>query len=165
MQATQEQSRPSDEKTVEGALSLLNYVTEKLSEDAKSSLYLRNKGIDTQMSLDIEKVLENPIQHLLDFGTSVNAQILGVVNTSVKAYFLSKKEYIKSAFEEQGHPLHFYIILNEDNRENRSEMNEFFDYYFIEDYSDRFPVIFTYTTPERAGRIAGLKKIEVSGEA
>ena len=149
---------PSHSDT-ESVLRVLQLATKQISEDASHSIKMRAEGLNTQMAEKVDEALSDPIQSLLEFGTKVNADILSVLKQIVHLYFESKSELIDQAYVEENHPLHFYIVLRDNSKENKSKLNEFFDSYFLEDFSERFPILFTYSTSDRISRAEGLQRL------
>lgn len=164
MAVIQRQNQDLVSDTVKRSLALIEAVANDMSSDAKQSSDLYMAGINTQLTRDVERLLTSPMESLLEFGTEINSTIQNTLHSYVVSYLGHRSDLIHQAFAVENNPLHFYLILKEDNRSTRHAINEFLGAYYTEEYSERFPVLFTYSTPDRIAKVEKLQKLEIDGK-
>src|SRR5581483_6336176 len=79
-------------------------------------------GVETDLTSFIKKTVQNPLSHLLVMRNDLDSKIGSFITLAVKKFFETHADKIQKAFRTDtglNTELHYSIVLNEDNSENR----------------------------------------------
>lgn len=151
-------------KDLGNILSLLQSALEGFTEDVTVSNQFLPMGIMTDLSQQIQNVMDNPLQSIVNTATQIDLQIKEMLNKSVVSFLKSKNDKIISVLRsETTHGDLFYsIVLKEDNINNREEMFDFLDQYDLLNISTKYPILFQFMPIELVDKINVKQEISIN---
>lgn len=139
-----------------GILSLLEkHYTDLVSQTAVSKELL-SSGAKTELVLEIEEILKNPLQRLAESSNNIRNTAQHIIEMLVKYFLKSSADMIESAgrTDNKSSDLHYSIVLKEDNTGNRMRLFRFFEKYDLGEFAKSFPVYFEFIPKEVADRLS-----------
>lgn len=130
----------------------------ELKEKVKLSTDVLPLGIHTDLTTQIKQVVEDPLTHLLTTKKNLNSTIASLITTVVKEYFLLHKDKIYKAFitdAPTNNDLHFSIVLNDDNEDDRSLIFSLLRDYKHTNLWESYPIYFQIVPQEICNKING----------
>lgn len=135
-----------------------------LADEFLHSAVLKKEGLDTDTSTFAEQTMNRPIDAMLVLASRLNDDVSVALDQIVKMHFAQNKVLLSSVASAKDGSLNYFIVLKKDTDENRSKVNQFFDFYYMQDYSQYNPIDFHYTTAERFDRISQKEMIDLEGQ-
>ena len=148
---------------IKAILYLLQSNLDELKEEVDRSYELLKIGEMTELTKKIEETLTNPVDSAFQVSESIDVQVKGIVDILVKSFFHTNKQFIKTAYRSKTpfNDLHYCVVLNDDNIDNRGIIFEYFDKYDLLEIAHRFPVFFQFVPAELEEKILYAEKINL----
>lgn len=103
-------------------------------------------NVDTDLISSIKKLISDPLSQLMPIKQDVDTTIGGLITHVVKQYLLLHKDKIQKAIivdtGSNSHELHFWIVLTEDNSDNRAAVYSLLADYKATDLWETYPIYF-----------------------
>lgn len=119
-------------------------------------------GLNDDLANFISKQIDKPLDFMSDvIDAQMNDVREGLENAIVSRLFIDNKDTINKVYRtnDSGNLLHYYIILKNDSLKNRRVFLSFLNDYNKEKLSQRFPILFDFTTTKNEGAINKVKEI------
>jgi hypothetical protein len=150
-------STSADQKLgqLKAILYLLQTNLEEFKDEVDRSYELLKLGEMTELSSKIENTLSNPIDNVFQVSSNIDTQVKYIVDKFVRSFLNKNKTIISSAYRSKTslNDLHYSIVLNEDNLENRNSIFDFLDKYDLLDIANKYPVYFQFVPAELINKI------------
>lgn len=136
-------------------LYLLQTNLEEFKDEVDRSYELLKIGEMTDLTKKIEGTLSNPMDSVLNVSNNIDSQVKQIVDIFVKSFFRKNKTVVSSAFRSKTslNDLHYSIVLNEDNIDNRNKIFDFYDKYDLLEISYKYPVYFQFIPVELVNKL------------
>jgi hypothetical protein len=121
-------------------------------------------GLNDELANFISKQIEKPLDFMADVIDSQMKDVReGLENAIVSRLFIDNKNSINKVYRsnDAGNLLHYYIILKNDSLKNRRVFLSFLNDYNKEKLSQRFPILFDFTSAKNEGAINKVKEISL----
>lgn len=143
------QTGEDNSKLQEFLLSIKDFHSEGMGE-AQFSYDFLEQGVKTQLTEQVEKLMQHPLQAFSDMSNEVDEKFYLIIESIAKSFFVYKKDLLSHVYKNNinSRGLHFSIVLKEDNFDNRNSIFEFFDTYDRVPFSSKFPIYFQFTPVE-----------------
>lgn len=153
--ATDDLSSGKSDPVINLLLQALDNRADQLKQDIAISQEMVKLGIDTDLIGLIKKVVDNPMNTLMEGRNSLDYHVAGIFTAVIKSYFARYKDKVYKAFrtETKNNDLHFTIILNEDSFENREALQEFLIGYHQTQFAELYPIYFQFAPKELESKI------------
>ena len=145
-------------KQLTAILYLLQSNLEEFIDEVDKGYDLFTKiGEKTELVQSIEKMIDNPLGNLSQLSERISYQIKFIIDKTVKAFFVQKKELISKVVINSTvlNNLHYSIVLKEDNMENRLAVFDFLSFYDALEISSNYPISFQFVPVALIGKIKG----------
>ncbi len=155
--------KPREEITLDDKirvmLSVFKDLLESFRDEAEKSIALLDVSVKTPLSEHIEKSLKRtPLEGMTNLSCEIDDQIKHIIEMAVIASFKINKGIIKGAYKTKTdfNDLHFCIVLNDDNIENRDKIFEFYETYELNEryILEKFPVYFQFVPDNLISKIS-----------
>ncbi len=115
---------------IKAILYLLQTNLEEFKDEVDKSYELLKVGEMTDFSKKIETVLTNPVSHIFEISDNIDTQIKHIVHHFVLSFLQKNNSIINATYQTKTslNDLHYTIILENDNIDNR---NQIFDFFYI----------------------------------
>jgi hypothetical protein len=126
-------------------ISHCSYAIGNYKKDVDMGKAMLELGSKTEAIQKLETFCFNPIQGMLDMREQADRTLFKVVNSFMSVFFVTNKEkgLIKNVFKKNNeNSLLYFIVLNNDDFDNRNEIFDFLSYYSTLDLADKIPVYF-----------------------
>jgi hypothetical protein len=128
-----------------------------MKRDVDTSTELHDIGISTDLASRLERLLVNPIESMLDSYNNLFTHMKSTMNEITLNYFSLHKDLISKLFNaSRPNDLTYYIVLNDDNIENRGKFFEFLSQYETLGFQEKVPICIKFL-PVRVLEKSGLK--------
>jgi len=165
METIQDTKTAVDHKVgqLKAILYLLQTNLEEFKEEVDRSYELLKIGEKTDLSKKLEDTLEDPINSIFKLSSNIDHQIKEIVDRIVKAFLKHNSSIIQSAYKTKTslNDLHYSIVLNSDDIENRNKIFDFFDKFDLLDISTKYPVYFQFVPAELIDKILTCESIRL----
>ena len=144
-------------------LYLLQTHLEEFKDEVDRSYALLQVGEMTELSKHIEETLNNPFENVYQVSSNIDEQVKYIVDKFVKSFLRFNKSIIHTAFRSTTilNDLHYSIVLQEDNIENRSRIFEFLDKFDSQDIATRYPVYIQFVPVELMDKVKFNEEIKL----
>jgi hypothetical protein len=118
---------------------------DEMRSDIDISQKMHPLGVETDLIQTLNKLVQDPLSHLIGFKSELNETISSVVILILKEYFKSKNDIVEKAFycdNGNNNNMLFCVILKEDNYENRTDVFSFLRDYKASNLWDALPISF-----------------------
>lgn len=141
---TDEQKKQKTTSELKSIVDLFANIFSDLSNDAEFSSGLLELDIKSSFAQKIDEAVKNPLQTSFKSLELLENAIVEMLVSIVKSFFIENKDIINSVYfaKEKNNLLHYSIILNNYNLENKNIFNKFISAYEQTDYASRFPIVF-----------------------
>lgn len=136
-------------------LQALDSRADQLKQDIAISQEMVKLGIDTDLIGLIKKVVDNPMNTLLEGRNTLDTHIAEILTEVVKSFLTRHKDIIHKAFrtETKNNDLHFTIMLIDDSFDNRDTILEFSISYHQTQFAELYPIYFQFAAKELESKI------------
>ena len=145
-------------------LYLLQTNLEEFKDEVDRSYELLKIGEMTDLTKKIEGTLSNPMDSILNVSNNIDSQVKQIVDIFVKSFFRKNKAVVTSAFRSKTslNDLHYSIVLNEDNIDNRNKIFDFYDKYDLLEIANKYPVYFQFIPVELINKLYYSEELKFS---
>lgn len=133
-----------------------------LEREVSTSRMALNSGVHTNLTADLEKYFTNPLEALIESSASVDKNIQKMVVTIFDSFLKSQKEVISCAYKHiDKNILHYFLVLNKDNFENRDIFFQFLDQYESLGIDHKLPAHFQFLPKTEIGKNDSLEELNL----
>lgn len=146
---------------IKGILFLMEqHYSSKLEEIQKSDALI-NIGEKTELTSQIEKLFNNPLNELYELHKTSSSIVFEIVDSLVISFFKHNSDLISKLYRNKGtvHSIGYNIVLKEDSFENRETILSFFEFYNLIDISLGCPVYFQFVPVELAPKLKNVEEL------
>ena len=155
----------TSEKTLQGILMAMEGIFGELSNKASDSLKLIDLGAKDNFAKNLEESISNPLQSLDNAYNSFKKSATKGKEILITKIVRGKKHLLKrAAFVNEQNATHVFIILKEDNEDNRDVFYTFLEKYESHEIFQDFPIIFHFINEELFGTVFNPIIINLSDE-
>ncbi|AEW02213.1 hypothetical protein Niako_5984 [Niastella koreensis GR20-10] len=153
--STDDLSSGKSDPVISLLLQALDNRADQLKQDIAISQEMVKLGIDTDLIGLIKKVVDNPLNTLMEGRNTLDSHVAGIFTAIIKSYLERHKDKVYKAFrtETKSNDLHFTIILNEDNFENREILLEILVAYHQTQFAELYPIYFQFAPKDLESKI------------
>jgi hypothetical protein len=153
-----------NEKQLQSILYILSTTVEDFSNEIYKSSELLKIGEKTELSKSIEKLIEDPLENLINTSQKVSFQINSIIDRVFFGFLKDNKQIINKAYKNQinSNELTYSIVLIDDTFENRNRIFKFYDFLYAFEASEAFPVTIQITPIELVDKLINKKEIDLN---
>jgi hypothetical protein len=150
-------------ESVRGQLFALQTRLESLLDETERSYALWDIGEKTALTQVIEEVLANPLKELVMASVSIHVQVLHLIERTLVSSMQKHKALIQSIYVQQvlSRELRFFIVLNQDDEESRSQMFDLLSVYEEGPFNSLYPVYFHFIDASWVELLSDVKEIKL----
>lgn len=137
---------------------------EKFLDEVKKGYALYRVGKKTDFIEQIEKMIEQPMEHLFDISKNIDQNILLFLDNVVTNFIKTENDIVKEAYKlKTTNQLqsHYIFTLQKDTIENRDKIFSFLDTYELTELSHKYPIYFQFSKEEYLPALYIEKKIVI----
>lgn len=151
----------SPEETGHNIDGFVNFVLKGIEGDAKLGQVILELGGKTKLAQAIEQFAVNPLQFTINNLKNTHKQLLIMVDAYIMGYFTSKASLIENLYKyETSTGINYFLILNEDNTENREVFFDLLDHYETLHIINVLPINISFLPKEAIGQLDSLQELE-----
>ncbi len=123
---------------------------DEIKNEINLSKQMHPLGVETDLILTLNNLVQDPILHLIGFKNEINNTIGSLIVLILKEYFKSKKAIVEKVYycnNNSNDNMFFAILLKVDNYENRTEIFSFLRDYKSSNLWEALPISFQIIPP------------------
>lgn len=141
--------KDTSSKMLQGLLMALESVFTELSGKASDSLKLIDLGKKDEFAKDLEESIRNPLQSMDNAYNALRKSISAGKEVLITKFIKTKTHLInKAAIVNEQNATHVFIVLKNDNEENRDVFYSFIEKYESYEILNDFPIIMHFINKE-----------------
>ena len=131
-----------------------------MERDIQTGQVVYDSGLHTQLTAFVERMFSNPLESMISSSRGTDKAIQEMVSTIFDTFITSQKDVVKKAYKSiDSNILNYFIILNEDNFENRDGLFVFLDQYEDLDIHHKLPVNVQFLTSSAIGKMKNVEEL------
>ncbi|GAA4338524.1 hypothetical protein GCM10023149_48540 [Mucilaginibacter gynuensis] len=140
----------------------VSFVLNEVEGNAALSQALLPLGTKTALAQMIERLAKDPFTYRIETLKRDHEELVGMVNGYVISYLEAKKDLLIAVYKYNTPTgLNYFLILKDDNFENREVFFEFLDQYEALQIDNVLPVNITFLPLEAEGAVNELEPLNV----
>jgi hypothetical protein len=140
---------------IKGILYKLQLDIDELKNEVDNSYALLEIGEKTELSIKLEKSIQNPIKEIFTFSSKIDNQVVYILDKVIRGYFKSHKSNIEKVFKTRHglNDLHYSLVLKEDNTKNREIFFAFLNQLDLNDVAQKDKIYFQFIPSKLINKI------------
>lgn len=146
-----EQASPENDQLIHFMLKAVEARVSEMKDKVSVSKEMLPLGVDTDLTVELKKLVANPLSHLFGMKKEMDGAISGLIKLVAKEFFKLHHNKVNRVFVTdtgRNSELHLSIILHENTNEDRSLMYNFLSEYKSTQLWNDFPVYFQIVPPQ-----------------
>jgi hypothetical protein len=135
----------SKDQLIHYILKAMECRVEEVKNEIDFSKEMQPLGIETDLTVALNKLVQDPLSHLIGFKNEINNSMSSIVILILTEYFKTKSNIIEKVYQcdnGNNNNMLFAIVLKEDTYENRTEIFSFLRDYKSSNLWEALPVSF-----------------------
>lgn len=153
----------SPEDTGQNIDGFVNFVLQQIEGDAHLGQEMLKLGTKTKFAQVIELIAINPFQFTIESMKRNHLELLKMVDGYMMGFFKVKADLIEKMFKHQTMSgINYFLILNEDDTENREVFFDLLDHYETLRINNILPINISFLPKEAVGKLDSLQELELA---
>ncbi|MDX2002944.1 MAG: hypothetical protein SFW35_10960 [Chitinophagales bacterium] len=150
------------EAETQALLKVLGMALQGFSSEVKNSSQLLEVGAKTGLVVELQENMENPLKAMVKGADLWDENIKRMIDDLMVAHFVANRDLLITAHKQHQTDNFYYVVLKEDNEENRSFFFDIVD--GIENVASKFPIHIQFVPESLIGKLASLPKINLHAD-
>lgn len=132
--------------------------------EVQKSYALYKVGEKTDIVKEIEKIIDDPLDNLIEISDDIDNKIVFFIDAIVNKYFNQNKKFINKAFKLNTlnkNQLFYIIVLKKDTTDNRQKLFDFLDDYELTRFANKYKIDFKFIDEDLVSGFNIEKNIDV----
>lgn len=145
-------------------LYLLQSNLEELKDEVDMSYELLKVGEKTELLKKLEEKINNPIEDLLQFSNTIDAQVRQILHKIIQGLFKKNSDIIDKVYKTRSsiNDLHYSIVLREDTMENRNVLFDFLNKFDFDNLNQKHNIYFQFIPAHLIDKIKFSEELPLS---
>jgi len=145
-------------------LYLLQSNLEELKDEVDMSYELLKVGEKTELLKKLEEKINNPIEDLLQFSNTIDAQVRQILHKIIQGLFKKNSNIIDKVHKTRSsiNDLHYSIVLREDTMENRNVLFDFLNKFDFDNLNQKHNIYFQFIPAHLIDKIKFSEELPLS---
>ncbi|HLW39316.1 MAG TPA: hypothetical protein VKX31_02920 [Brumimicrobium sp.] len=145
-------------------LYLLQSNLEELKDEVDMSYELLKVGEKTELLKKLEEKINNPIEDLLQFSNTIDAQVRQILHKIIQGLFKKNSNIIDKVYKTRSsiNDLHYSIVLREDTMENRNVLFDFLNKFDFDNLNQKHNIYFQFIPAHLIDKIKFSEELPLS---